>query len=40
MTPAEYQKAIKRTWNTDGLTRREQICNAALGLVGEGGGIK
>ena len=33
----EYMQEIQRTWQADGLTEREQICNATLGLVGEAG---
>jgi len=35
MTPEQYSEEIQRTWQTDGLTWREQVCNATLGLVGE-----
>jgi len=35
MNTEQYKKEIQRTWQTDGLTDREQICNATLGLVGE-----
>jgi len=37
MNTEQYKKEIQRTWQTDGLTDREQICNATLGLVGEVG---
>lgn len=35
MTREEYMQEIKRTWQTGDLTQREEMCNAALGLVGE-----